>query len=190
MDETRFDAVARGLAIGSRRRFLVKIAAAAVGLVGTRQADARTCSQPGRVCREHANCCTGLCGKGSNGRLTCQCRNDADCPATGSSCRVAVCKAGVCGTETVVPVVSLAACQGRCHTDKVPASVVLCGQELTCPDCDSCEDLGCPGGAYGGTGPVGHATYCTASDEPVANCPEDCAEGAGCVGTCIPICIG
>lgn len=59
------------------------------------------CSDAGRTCREHANCCSKLCGpKDATGRRRCLCQSIADCPAP-DQCHVATCVAGVCG-ETVL----------------------------------------------------------------------------------------
>jgi hypothetical protein len=100
MDGHRFDEWARTLAAsGSRRRLLGGFAAAALGLAGVRTGQA-ACRAPGNICRENANCCSGLCGpKDRTGRRRCHCRTEADCPAPSNQCRAATCDDGICGEE-------------------------------------------------------------------------------------------
>src|SRR5262245_41545222 len=62
MDGTRFDALTRTFAqSGSRRRLLGGLVAGALGLVGLREADAVACRTGGQGCREHVDCCSGIC---------------------------------------------------------------------------------------------------------------------------------
>jgi hypothetical protein len=79
VDASRFDALTRSLTgTGSRRRLLGGFVAGAIGLAGWRGSDGRTCSARGTVCREHATCCSGLCGeKDRTGRRRCACPGDA-----------------------------------------------------------------------------------------------------------------
>lgn len=99
LDATRFDELTRSLVRpGSRRRLLTSLAAGVLGLVGLGDAAARTCAAYGTICREHADCCSHLCG--GRGRLKCQCRSIADCPTTGDQCLRTTCDNGTC---TVVP---------------------------------------------------------------------------------------
>ncbi len=96
MDDVRFDRLVQSLARpGSRRRLLAGLAAGALGLAGLDRAAARACSAPGAACREHATCCSKLCGpKDATGRRRCRCRTGADCPALGGAART--CRGGSC----------------------------------------------------------------------------------------------
>jgi hypothetical protein len=96
VDGNRFDALARALAApGTRRRLLAGLAAAALGAVGRRGAEAVACRMPGELCREHADCCSRLCSpKDAIGRR-CACRAVGDCP-TAAVCHAVACTAGAC----------------------------------------------------------------------------------------------
>jgi hypothetical protein len=77
MDGHRFDDWTRGLAASETRRYLLGgIASAALAALGAGRAGARSCrAGPGRTCREHADCCSGLCGASDGaGRRHCRCR--------------------------------------------------------------------------------------------------------------------
>jgi hypothetical protein len=99
MDGSRFDALARSLSeSGSRRRLIGGLVAGALGLSRVRSAEGRTCTGIGSVCREHATCCSGLCGaKDRTGRRRCT------CPGGGAWCAGGCCSdpAQVCG-EVIV----------------------------------------------------------------------------------------
>jgi hypothetical protein len=100
VDAPRFDAFARSLVSpASRRRLIGGLAAGALGLFGRGGAQARICSAPGTICREHANCCSGLCGpKDRTGRRRCTaCQSAGECPQPAELCEVATCTGGVCG---------------------------------------------------------------------------------------------
>lgn len=103
MDGRRFDQMARTLANGVTRRTAVRriggaVVAAGLALIGHRRGEATVCRQPGRLCRENANCCNGLCGgKNETGRRTCLC--DDGRPACHGKCCVfsdAICVEGRC----------------------------------------------------------------------------------------------
>lgn len=86
METARFDDLARFLAISSRRSLLGGLAGGALGLLGIHSGAAAICRDSGAVCREHANCCSGVCGpKHRLGRRTCieicpyPCNVAADC---------------------------------------------------------------------------------------------------------------
>lgn len=78
MDASRFDSLTRNLATSStRRRILASLAAGVLGLARTDWTGARACASRGAVCRESANCCSGLCGdRDATGRRRCICRPD------------------------------------------------------------------------------------------------------------------
>jgi hypothetical protein len=101
MDSARFDALAKSLvASASRRRLLSGLAAGLLGMAGGQGADARVCGMPGNICREHADCCSGLCGaRDLTRRRRCQCKSAADCPVADGGCQTA-CDAGVCAQPT------------------------------------------------------------------------------------------
>lgn len=98
MDGTRFDALTKVLsAQKSRRAFLATVAASLLGLNRHDPAGARSCTNPGAVCREHANCCSGLCGpRDATGRHRCLCKTAADCPGANKVCTAA----GICATPS------------------------------------------------------------------------------------------
>ncbi len=120
MGPTRFDTLARLLAAsGSRRRLLGGLLAGALGIGAASEATAAGCRSSGGICREGANCCSGLCGlKDRAGRRRCicplgtksckgtciptgTCCTSADCPATGNECVARTCVGGVCGTRNL-----------------------------------------------------------------------------------------
>lgn len=198
VDSSRFDDVTRVIsASGSRRRLVSSLAAGALGLVWLGRTEAAVCRSVGSVCREHANCCSGRCGaKDRTGRRQCVCQTDADCPGYGDRCREVACENGVCTSDAVTPVVTLADCGGRCN-GALAASVTLCEQTVTCPECADCFALGCPGGGGGLFGPApGRAIYClatTASDGSCGSSSTDCPAGphvCSFLGNCYPICLG
>jgi hypothetical protein len=131
MDGVRFDTFTRAFGTsGSRRRVLTGLVSGALGLMGLRAADARRCSTAGEICREHANCCSGVCGeKDRTGRRRCQCASAADCPAPQNGCERATCEAGVCGIDGQGPILLS---NGTCATSCVPT-----GTAANCP-CLAC----------------------------------------------------
>ncbi|MEA2598662.1 MAG: hypothetical protein QOF01_5131 [Thermomicrobiales bacterium] len=75
MDDSRFDQMTKDMA-SSRRKLLRGLAGVAGGSLlvakGLGEADAAACRRNGQVCREHANCCSGQCGKpDATGRRRC-----------------------------------------------------------------------------------------------------------------------
>lgn len=183
MDDIRFDRFVQSLAAtGSRRRLLAGVAAGVLGLAGLDRAGARTCSAPGSVCREHATCCSGVCGpKDRSGRRRCQCQSPADCRQpdqchaatcidgacgevilTGQTCddrnvctTGTVCQAnGACGGGSPIPCTS----QDQCHTavcDPVRGCVQTPLTGPTCDDGDACTQTAtCQNGVCVGSDPV------------------------------------
>src|SRR5215213_8048990 len=114
MDENQFDAFTKTFAVRSRRSFLKNLTgliAGGVTALSGFEADAASCRAPGTVCREHANCCSGICGEPDRfGRRRCQCQTVADCPASSNKCKPSVCTDGVCTTTTVTCTAS-----DQCH---------------------------------------------------------------------------
>lgn len=106
MDGTRFDDLARSLVSrSSRRRIIAGLAAGLVTIAGRHQADARTCSADGTVCREHANCCSGTCGTGRRGRKTCAsvitCGNGGPCTVFVSNSGYTGNLGGIAGADAI-----------------------------------------------------------------------------------------
>jgi uncharacterized protein YndB with AHSA1/START domain len=79
MEGQRFDDMARAFADGISRRVALRRAGAAVmgaalALAGRTRDGAAACRGADSVCRENANCCSGVCGpKNQTGRRTCTC---------------------------------------------------------------------------------------------------------------------
>jgi hypothetical protein len=151
VDGPRFDAIARSLAAsGSRRRLIGGLIAGAVGAVGLRGADAAACRGAGSVCREHANCCSTLCGdKNATGRRVCVCpETQVACggacgdPATAFQSDPANC--GACGTRCPRTRCQVATCaQGSCGLAPDPAAVGLgCDDGDPCTTGDACTVQG------------------------------------------------
>jgi hypothetical protein len=144
MDGSRFDAIARAVAMpGSRRRLLGSLAAGALGLVGLGKADAAAgCRMPGDLCRENANCCSNLCGKDATGRRVCQCQSPTDCPAP-DQCHTATCVKGVCGTTVRLG----QACNDgdACTTGETCQANGRCGggNPVVCTALDQCHTAAC-----------------------------------------------
>jgi hypothetical protein len=130
-----------------------------------------------------------------DGRGCLACRADGDCDvsdgctdhgcvngacatttqANGTCCPAGRCQGGACASI----VATLTECGGRCDCSApecpgtpVPATLEVCGIEVTCPSCADCAALGCPGGSRTFFGP---AAYCVAAGGfviPVAgSCP-------------------
>jgi hypothetical protein len=150
VDGNRFDALARALAApGTRRRLLAGLAAAALGPVGRRGAEAVACRMPGELCREHADCCSKLCATGADGRLVCQC--PAPTVACGRSCADPAIafqsdpkNCGGCGTRCPRTRCQVATCtQGSCGLAPDPAAVGLrCDDGNPCTTGDACTARG------------------------------------------------
>jgi hypothetical protein len=143
MESHAFDRLTRRMATApTRRRLIGGLVAGAFGLVGLRSGEARTCTDAGRVCREHAKCCSGLCGpKDATGRRRCGCRTITDCPAA-SVCWAVACQEGVCVT-TATPGV---ACDDgdRCTADTRCTATGHCvGTPVVCKPQDDCHQATC-----------------------------------------------
>jgi hypothetical protein len=211
VDGNRFDELTRGIASsGSRRKLLGGLAGVVLGALGVGTAAARTCSETGRVCREHADCCSKLCGpKNATGRRTCSCQVAGDCPAP-PRCRQAVCNAGICGTTVTVnascndnnPCTSNDVCNasGQCVGTPVGngTACTVGGQAGTCSggDCVPCAGPGgaCPNGTGDCCGAIGElvcpeGTCCIPSGS-ARSCTDDdeCCDGLFCdeaTGDCV-----
>jgi hypothetical protein len=85
-------------------RLGLSLVGGALGLVATKsfadEVEAAAKRAPGEICRENANCASGLCGpKDRHGRRTCHCQTKDDCPAPRDSCTTTpVCTEGICST--------------------------------------------------------------------------------------------
>jgi hypothetical protein len=186
MDGRDFDALTRSLSgSGSRRRMVAGLAAGVLGLVGLRSAEAASCRAAGNICRENANCCSGLCGpKDRSGRRRCHCQSLADCPAP-DQCRAATCDDGICGEEILVGQDCTAdACTCTAGGSCGGASFALCGNSGTVCRCYTTmedglacgrADVGCPGSCSSslacGPGAEGARDTC-------------CADGTACLPYC------
>jgi hypothetical protein len=174
MDGSNFDRFTQGLATASSRRsFLKGIVASALatgfGSLRPGQSDAAACKSVGKVCREHGNCCSGLCGdKDRTGRRKCVCPAgleekkgqcvdpktaylaDIDnCGAAGvkcphTKCQVAVCTGGTCGLAPNAAAVSRSCDDGKAWTTKdVCQADGSCAGTLTpCDPPDQCHETG------------------------------------------------
>lgn len=184
MDSHRFDALTRLVAMSTRRGLLRRCAGAVSGIVlaGTivDRTAAATCRGLDAVCREHANCCSGLCGpKNRSGRRVCACPSEAevcgdDCLPAGSfdadrdNC-------GACGV--VCPPTTI--CRGgMCELEPICRSTV--------GDCaaldESCATLPCCSGTCSNG-----VCACVSSGSACAD-QYDCCWGFACTsGTCQPV---
>lgn len=191
MDGSRFDSLARMLAAsGSRRRLVGGLVAGALGLVERRGADATACRAVGASCREHSNCCSGLCGpRDATGRRRCGCQIDADCGAfqacggggVPGQCGCIPNCAGTCGGTDGCG----GTCPGQCAEGRTCLSNGTCA--VPCPNGgNDCTVLGCGQcfstsdgnvcGIAGDTGPCDHSN-------------DDCPIGSGCSGVaCFAVC--
>jgi hypothetical protein len=128
MDPTRFDTLARLVAVpSSRRRLIGGLMAGALGIGATDEASAAICRSLGNTCRETANCCVGECLKDATRRYRCACPpgtkvcsgecipvssccrdtgccTNADCPSGGYYCENQICYYGcfVAGTRVAM----------------------------------------------------------------------------------------
>jgi hypothetical protein len=169
MDGSRFDALTKSLSVhGSRRRVLALFASGLLGVGGRRAVAARVCGDAGTVCRENANCCSGLCGKDASGRRVCVCpaqlvtcgglcvdpttaylSDTANCGACGHRCPSAPCKSPTC-TDGVCRLNSNPAADGkpcddgnRCTTGTTcEAGTCGGGITITCTALDQCHLAG------------------------------------------------
>jgi hypothetical protein len=122
MDGSHFDDLTRAMSsTDTRRRLLAGLAASVLGLVGVRAGEARRCSPPVEICRDHATCCSGTCGeKDRFGRRRCvECQSATVCPPASDSCHVATCDPVAGCVET--PLTGTDCAQGLCQ-----AGVCLC----------------------------------------------------------------
>lgn len=96
MEGQRFDELTRQMAQQTTRRRTLKglaagVVAATFTVFGKRSSEASVCRDNGAVCRENANCCSGICGdRNYYGRRTCHCsfQNGED---DGESCNGKCC---------------------------------------------------------------------------------------------------
>jgi hypothetical protein len=166
MDADRFDALAKILAERrSRRRAIEGLAAVALGALGwgeARSASALACRTAGALCRENADCCSGLCARDAFGRRTCQCKPPAvacgrSCvdPATAFQSDPTNC--GACGHRCPAALCQRATCSnGQCGLAPDPAAAgTACDDHNSCTTGDVCDAEGrC----------VGTPVVCTAQD--------------------------
>jgi hypothetical protein len=170
MDGTRFDNLARSLAMsGTRRRLLVGFAAGALGIVGFGTTDAAVCRTAGRSCGKDAHCCSGNCTKDASGRRCCACppptaechglcvetataylSDPKNCGACGhrcprTRCEVATCRGGICGLAPDPAAVDLSCNDGdKCTVNDVCQADGTCvGTPVGCPDQDQCHQGYC-----------------------------------------------
>jgi hypothetical protein len=152
MDNDRFDQFVKRLATRTNRRTVARGLFGTVGgLIGvSRLSDAlgASCRATGRLCREDANCCTGLCDPASHkcvcpaGTESCRgnCKIPADyqadvshCGACGNRCPgvangTATCANGFCGFACDA---GFHPCGDACYSDQ---DVTHCGASCTvCP---------------------------------------------------------
>jgi hypothetical protein len=177
MDDHRFDAIARSFAISTRRQLLRRLAGAATsglfGLAGIAATAAASCREPDRTCREHANCCSGICGpKNATGRRVCVCppgqENCGGTCVTPDAYQNDAANCGACGHDCLdVPHVQQASCQDYACT------VTACAPGFG--DCDGDPANGCET-------PLGSDAHC-------ADCGDTCAPSEDCLnGVCTQIC--
>jgi hypothetical protein len=165
MDGARFDNLTRAMtASDSRRRVLAGLVGGALGLMGLRAADARRCSTAGDICREHANCCSGVCGeKDRTGRRRCQCLSAADCPSLQNGCESTTCAAGVCvvdpsGRTLLSNGTCVQPCEESCPCLSCVVERNFCGGDTTETECSTDND--CPIGSFCATDFPGPTRHC------------------------------
>jgi len=147
MDYRQFDNLAKSLAIAPNRRTLFKgITSGLLGLVGVREVAARSCSNVGAVCREHATCCTNLCSpKDSRSRRYCQCPNGQ------KACRGACIPLDACCSHDECGALATDCKSGRCDRDlhtcfSIPkADGTRCDDGNACTQTDTCQGGECVG---------------------------------------------
>ena len=177
VDDSRFDDLARELAMSSTRRTLVRstlgLIAGGIGLTGRRSTGAATRRSVGEICRKSGDCVSNRCGPAdSTGRRRCLCSTPADCPpaTVGSQCLGAICSpAGVCGIEITVG----AACDdGNLCTvnDQCQANGSCSGTQKNCDDNNACT-----------------VDSCDAQTGKCVNTPVSCSDNNACTtDTCNP----
>jgi hypothetical protein len=188
MDRNRFDDLTRNLAQhSSRRGFFKLLGATAGGLVASlaaRNVDAATCRPPSSTCREHANCCSGICEEKGSGRKVCvcppgttecdrTCKTPADFASDVKNC-------GTCGNSCPGAKCRKAACQnGTCTTVPNPnANGNTCDDGNTCTSNDICQDGVCAGTAKTCTNQDQcHEGYCDQTD---GQCKQRALTGTSC----------
>jgi hypothetical protein len=153
MDGSRFDDMAKSLAIGSRRSLLKAGIGSALGLMvsgigreGSRAAQLKRGA--GEICRKPGDCASGFCGqKDRTGRGRCSCQNNADCPQTISNiaCGSTNCIAGACVTQVNIG----AQCDdgNLCTTGETCQVDGECvGTSVICTPSNQCQEIvGCDG---------------------------------------------
>lgn len=151
MDDRRFDTLTKHLAVsGTRRQLLGGLVASALGLVRLGGAKAASCRAPGNICREGANCCSGLCSEDSATRRkvcvcppgTQQCKDACVDPATAYSSDPNNC--GACGVKCPRTRCSVGVCNaGVCELAPDPSTVgVSCDDGNPCTTNDICQGDG------------------------------------------------
>jgi hypothetical protein len=198
MDGPRFDDLARAVAAGSRRRFLASLAGGAIAALFGRpdRSMAAMCRPLDRTCREHADCCSGICGaKDATGRLRCACSpsltacddachdlqtDPAHCGACDLDCAAlpnvaaAGCAGGLCA------ITACAAGYGDCDQDPLTGCETSLGTDDHCAGClDTCDPAAgeaCLNGAC--------EVICVPSGG-TCNYHNDCCNG-WCNGACVP----
>jgi hypothetical protein len=140
MNDESFDEVSKALAAPLSRRRAVKLVAATAGgtmlsLLGARTASAvipGRCRNAGTICRESAECCSGLCDVNTR-RCVCQ-------PPRVNDRGRCVCPSGTasCGAST-----EFAQC---CPPELCCENAFCCGPGTHCSTCDSFFTTCCPDG--------------------------------------------
>jgi hypothetical protein len=136
MDGNRFDDFSRRLATRlSRRRVLVGVAASALPVASADAAARPTCRPFASGCTRDAQCCTGICARGS--RVPRASRNKCACPAGQSKCPLGC-------FDLTSDEQACGACGVVCPDAQVCMSgVCTCPEagETYCPEFDACFDL-------------------------------------------------
>lgn len=143
MDGKHFDVLTKSL-VGSSRRTLLKRLPALLGggvaaLVGL-ETEAASCRQPGDICRENANCCSGTCGAADRtGRRYCQCRTTNDCPVSSNKCLSSTCTSGTCvSTRVTCPTPDVCHLPGSCNPSTGVCSNPTAPNNTSCVTSDPC----------------------------------------------------
>ncbi len=179
MDYSTFDRLTRQLGRGGTRRSILRAAfALAFGAVGTARIEsvsaAATKRANGRVCAKAADCQSGVCAAGRDGRKRCGCNVAADCPAAPGDCVTVSCQAGYCGFGFKLPGTACGDA-GACRND----GVCGCASHAQCEDGSPCTQNAC--------GPNSHRCYSwPIFDDTCVVCSgdQDCNGGTCCGGRC------